>query len=94
MVGYHLNLIGISSEMIQGYNQEKYAPPSTAASQAFDLDPLHCFKNVTIWSFRKKFPDDELLAPLFGLLVGHEPSTLTGCAFRGDPSKLKGYTCP
>ncbi len=99
LLDYHLKLMGISSEMIQGYNQEEYTHLGiaaaiasgradcglgiAAAAQALDLDFIPLFQERYDLVVPKKFADDELLAPLFGLLSSR--------AFREAVSKLKGY---
>jgi len=77
--------------MIQGYNQEEYTNLRMAAAQALDLDFIPLFQERYDFVVPKKSADNECLALLFGLLVGHELATLIGRAFRGDVSKLKGY---
>ena len=99
LLDYHLKLIGISPEMIQGYNQEEYTHLGVAAAvvsgradcglgiaaaaQALDLDFIPLFQERYDLVLPKKYADDNLLAPLFGLLSSR--------AFRDAVSKLKGY---
>ena len=99
LLDHHLKLMGISSEMIQGYNQEEYTHLGVAAAiasgradcglgiaaaaQALDLDFIPLFQERYDLVIPKKFADDELLTPLFGLLSGR--------AFREAVSRLKGY---
>jgi len=99
LLDYHLKLMGISSEMIQGYNQEEYTHLGVAAAvasgradcglgiaaaaQALDLDFIPLFQERYDLVIPKQFADNELLAPLFGLLSGR--------ALREAVSKLKGY---
>lgn len=99
LLDYHLNLMGISPEMIQGYNQEEYTHLGVAAAvasgradcglgiaaaaQALDLEFIPLFQERYDLVVPKKYADHELLAPLFGLLSGR--------AFREAVSKLKGY---
>jgi len=99
LLDYHLNLMGISPEMIQGYNQEEYTHLGVAAAiasgradcglgiaaaaQALDLDFIPLFQERYDLVVPKKFADNELLAPLLGLLNGR--------VFREAVSKLKGY---
>ncbi|HUI90225.1 MAG TPA: molybdopterin biosynthesis protein [Anaerolineales bacterium] len=99
LLDYHLSRMGISPEMIQGYNQEEYTHLGVAAAvasgradcglgiaaaaEALDLDFIALFQERYDLVVPKKHADNELLAPLFGLL--------TGDAFRGAVSKLKGY---
>ena len=86
LLDYHLNFVGISSGMIQGYNQEEYTHLGVAAAvtsgradcglgiaaaaQALDLDFIPLFQERYDLVIPKKFADNELLAPLFGLLNG------------------------
>ena len=77
--------------MIQGYNQKEYTQLSVAAAQALDLDFIPLFQEGYDLVVLKKFADNELVAPLFGPLVGHDPATFNGRAFREAVSKLKGY---
>ncbi len=107
LLDYHLNLMGISTEMIQGYNQEEYAHLGVAAAvesgradcgfgiaaaaQALDLEFIPLFQERYDLVIPNKYADNWLLAPLFGLLTGSEPTTLSGRAFREAVSKLKGY---
>ena len=99
LLDYHLNLMGISPEMIQGYNQEEYTHLGVAAAiasgradcglgiaaaaQALNLDFIPLFQERYDLVVPKKFADNELLAPLLGLLNGR--------VFREAVSKLKGY---
>jgi putative molybdopterin biosynthesis protein len=99
LLDYHLNLMGISPEMIQGYNQEEYTHLGVAAAiasgradcglgiaaaaQALDLDFMALFQERYDLVIPKKYADDDLLAPLFRLLGGR--------ALREAVSKLKGY---
>ena len=99
LLDYHLNLMGISPEMIHGYNQEEYTHLGVAAAvasgradcglgiaaaaQALDLDFIPLFQERYDLVIPKEYADDHLLAPLFGLLNGR--------AFREAVSKLKGY---
>jgi molybdate-binding protein len=55
----------------------------TAAAQALDLDFIPLFQERYDLVIPKKIADNELLAPLFGLLNGR--------AFREAVAKLKGY---
>jgi putative molybdopterin biosynthesis protein len=54
-----------------------------AAAQALDLDFLPLFQERYDLVIPKQHAEDELLAPLFGLLAGRE--------FRAAVSKLAGY---
>ncbi len=99
LLDYHLNLMGISAESIQGYNQEEYTHLGVAAAissgrtdcglaiaaaaQALGLDFIPLFQERYDLVIPKAYADSELLAPLFGLLSGRD--------FRGAVSKLMGY---
>jgi len=99
LLDFHLNRLGISPEKIQGYNQEEYTHLGVAAAvasgradcglgiaaaaQALDLDFVPLFQERYDLVIPKEYADDQLLAPLFGLLSGH--------TFRDAVSKLKGY---
>lgn len=99
LLDYHLNLMGISAESIQGYNQEEYTHLGVAAAivsgradcglavaaaaQALDLDFIPLFKERYDLVIPKAYADSDLLAPLFGLLGGRD--------FRGAVSRLMGY---
>lgn len=99
LLDYHLHLKKISPESIQGYNQEEYTHLGVAAAiasgradcglgiaaaaQALDLDFIPLFQERYDLVIPKQYADDELLAPLFGLLNGR--------AFREAVFKLPGY---
>jgi putative molybdopterin biosynthesis protein len=99
LLDYHLNLMGIFPEMIQGYNQEEYTHLGVAAAvasgradcgmgiaaaaQALDLDFIPLFQERYDLVIPKKYADNELLTPLFALL--------SGGVFREAVSKLRGY---
>ena len=99
LLDYHLNLMTISQSSIVGYSQEEYTHLGvaaavasgradcglgiTAASQALDLDFVPLFQERYDLVIPKQFADDDLLAPLFGLLA--DP------AFRKAVSQLTGY---
>jgi putative molybdopterin biosynthesis protein len=99
LLDYHLNVLGISPELIQGYNQEEYTHLGVAAAvtsgradcglgiaaaaQALDLDFIPLFQERYDLIFPKKYAVDVLLKPLFGLLNDR--------ALREAASKLKGY---
>ncbi len=84
LLDYHLNLLGISPEMIQGYNQEEYTHLGVAAAvasgradcglgiaaaaQALDLDFIPLFQERYDLVVPKKFANTELLMPLFRTL--------------------------
>ncbi|HUH97614.1 MAG TPA: molybdopterin biosynthesis protein [Anaerolineales bacterium] len=99
LLDYHLNLMGISPAMIQGYNEEEYTHLGVAAAvvsgradcglgiaaaaQALELDFIPLFQERYDLIVPKKYADSELLAPVFGLL--------DSSAFREAVSKMKGY---
>ena len=96
---YHLNLMTIPKDSILGYNQEEYTHLGVAsavasgradcglgvaaAAQALDLDFIPLFQERYDLVIPKPFAEDELLAPLFDLLVD--------ARFREAVSMLKGY---
>ncbi len=99
LLDYHLNLMTISTDSIAGYNQEEYTHLGVAAAvasgradcglgvaaaaQALDLDFIPLFQERYDLVIPKQFAADDLLAPLFDLLVD--------VRFRESVSKLKGY---
>jgi len=99
LLDYHLNSMTISPESIEGYNQEEYTHLGVAAAiasgradcglgiaaaaQALDLDFIPLFQERYDLVIPKQYAEDELLAPLFGLLADS--------AFRGAVSQLTGY---
>jgi putative molybdopterin biosynthesis protein len=99
LLDYHLRLMTIPQSSIEGYQQEEYTHLGVAASvasgradcglgiaaaaQALDLDFIPLFQERYDLVFPKQFADDDLLAPLFGLLA--DP------AFRKAVSQLTGY---
>lgn len=99
LLDYHLKLMTISQESIVGYSQEEYTHLGVAAAiasgradcglgiaaaaQALELDFVPLFQERYDLVIPKQFADDELLAPLFGLL--------TDSAFRKAISQLTGY---
>jgi putative molybdopterin biosynthesis protein len=99
LLDYHLNMMTISPNSIVGYSQEEYTHLNVAASiasgradcglgiaaaaQALDLDFIPLFQERYDLVIPKQFADDELLAPLFGLLADS--------AFRKAVSQLTGY---
>ena len=99
LLDYHLNLMTISPNSIEGYQQEEYTHLGVAASvasgradcglgiaaaaQALDLDFVPLFQERYDLVIPKQFVESDLLAPLFGLLA--DP------AFRKEVSKLIGY---
>ncbi len=99
LLDYHLKLMEIPPEMIQGYNQEEFTHLGVAAAvasgradcglgiaaaaQALDLDFIPLFQERYDLVIPNTYAHDELLAPLFGLLSGR--------ALREAVSKLKGY---
>jgi putative molybdopterin biosynthesis protein len=99
LLDYHLKLMTIPQSSIEGYQQEEYTHLGVAAAvasgradvglgiaaaaQALDLDFIPLFEERYDLVFPKRFADDDLLAPLFGLLA--DP------AFRKAVSQLTGY---
>jgi putative molybdopterin biosynthesis protein len=99
LLDYHLNLMGISTDSIQGYNQEEYTHLGVAAAiasgradcglgvaaaaQALDLDFIPLFQERYDLVIPKEYAGGDLLAPLFGLLAGR--------GFREAVSRLMGY---
>jgi putative molybdopterin biosynthesis protein len=99
LLDYHLNLMTISPDSIAGYYQEEYTHLGVAsavasgradcglgiaaAAQALDLDFIPLFQERYDLVIPKQFADDNLLAPLFDLLIDSR--------FREAVSQLKGY---
>lgn len=99
LLDYHLNSMTIPPESIVGYLQEEYTHLAVAASvasgradcglgiaaaaHALDLDFIPLFQERYDLVIPKQFADDDLLAPLFGL-VADSP-------FREAVSRLTGY---
>lgn len=99
LLDYRLNLLAIPQSSIEGYSQEEYTHLGvaaavasgradcglgiTAAAQALDLDFVPLFQERYDLVIPKRFADDDLLAPLFGLLADS--------AFRIAVSQLPGY---
>ncbi|MGQ9833813.1 MAG: molybdopterin biosynthesis protein [Candidatus Villigracilaceae bacterium] len=99
LLDYHLNLRGISTEAIIGYNQEEYTHLGVAAAvasgradcglgiaaaaQALDLDFVPLFSERYDLIIPLQHAKDQLLAPLFDIL--DDP------AFRKAVAALPGY---
>ncbi len=99
LLDYHLNLMGMSSELIDGYTQEEYTHLGvaaaiasgradcglgiSAAAQALDLDFVPLFQERYDLVIPKEHAESDLLAPLFELLAAGN--------FRNSASKLTGY---
>jgi putative molybdopterin biosynthesis protein len=99
LLDYHLGLLGISSDSINGYQQEEYTHLGVAAAvasgratcglavaaaaQALDLEFIPLFQERYDLVFPQEYARSQLLAPLFELLF--EP------AFKEAISKLVGY---
>jgi putative molybdopterin biosynthesis protein len=99
LLDYHLNLSGISPELIQGYNQEEYTHLGVAAAiksgradcglgiaaaaEALDLDFIPLFQERYDLVMPKEYAEGELLAPLFNVLKEHD--------FRKAVAAMKGY---
>jgi putative molybdopterin biosynthesis protein len=99
LLDYHLRSAGISSDSIQGYNQEEYTHLGVAAAvasgradcglgiaaaaQALDLDFIPLFQERYDLVIPKQYADSELLAPLFNILGERD--------LREGISRLPGY---
>ncbi|MFZ5855389.1 MAG: molybdopterin biosynthesis protein [Chloroflexota bacterium] len=99
LLDYHLNLMGIVTPAIRGYNQEEYTHLGVAAAiasgradcglgipaaaQALDLDFVPLFHERYDLVVPSEFAKSPLLAPLFDLINGLE--------FRQAVSALPGY---
>jgi putative molybdopterin biosynthesis protein len=99
LLDYHLGLLGISSDSINGYQQEEYTHLGVAAAvasgratcglavaaaaQALDLEFIPLFQERYDLVFPQEYARSQLLAPLFELLF--EP------AFKEAISRLVGY---
>ncbi len=99
LLDYHLKLEGISTDSIQGYNEEEYTHLGVAAAvasgradcglaiaaaaQALDLDFVPLFQERYDLVIPKVHADSELLKPLFSVLS--EPE------FRESIARLPGY---
>jgi putative molybdopterin biosynthesis protein len=99
LLDYHLNLLGISSELIRGYGQEEYTHLGVAAAvasgradcglaiaaaaNALDLDFIPLFDERFDLVIPQGAEDSALLAPLFTVLARRD--------FRENVSRLRGY---
>ena len=99
LLDYHLGLLGIAPEAIQGYNQEEYTHLAVAAAvasgraecglgiaaaaQALDLDFLPLYQEHYELVIPAVYYEDQLLAPLLDLLGEKD--------FRQSVSALPGY---
>jgi putative molybdopterin biosynthesis protein len=99
LLDYHLNLMAISPERIEGYFQEEYTHLGVAAAvasgradcglgiaaaaQALDLEFIPLFQERYDLVVPKLFAESDLLAPLFGLFTDQR--------FREAVSQLPGY---
>ena len=99
LLDYHLKLMTIAPERIVGYSQEEYTHLGVAAAiasgradcglgiaaaaQALNLEFIPLFQERYDLVFPKQFAEDDLLAPLFELLVERR--------FREAVSQLPGY---
>jgi putative molybdopterin biosynthesis protein len=99
LLDYHLKLMSTPQSSIEGYQQEEYTHLGVAAAvasgradcglgiaaaaQALDLDFVPLFQERYDLVIPKPFAEDDLLAPLFGLLADS--------AFRKAVSQLPGY---
>jgi putative molybdopterin biosynthesis protein len=99
LLDYHLSLMKIPPEHIVGYSQEEYTHLGVAAAiasgradcglgiaaaaQALDLEFIPLFQERYDLVIPKRFAEDDLLAPLFGLL--------TASRFKEAVAQLPGY---
>ncbi|HKJ39670.1 MAG TPA: substrate-binding domain-containing protein, partial [Anaerolineales bacterium] len=99
LLDYHLIKMNIPQSSIEGYKQDEYTHLGVAASvasgradcglgiaaaaQALELDFVPLFQERYDLVIPKQYADDELLAPLFGLLADS--------AFRSAVSQRIGY---
>ena len=99
LLDYHIKLLGISADIIQGYNQEEYTHLGVAAAvasgradcglgiaaaaQALDLDFKPLFQERYDLVIPKEHASSPLLAPLFDELHGN--------SFREAVSGMVGY---
>jgi putative molybdopterin biosynthesis protein len=99
LLDYHLNLMKITPERIVGYSQEEYTHLGVAAAiasgradcglgiaaaaQALDLEFIPLFQERYDLVIPKAFAEEDLLAPLFGLLAERR--------FRDTVAQLPGY---
>jgi putative molybdopterin biosynthesis protein len=99
LLDYHLKLMPIAPERIVGYSQEEYTHLGVAAAiasgradcglgiaaaaQALDLEFIPLFQERYDLVIPKQFAEDDLLAPLFGLLAERR--------FREAVAQLSGY---
>jgi putative molybdopterin biosynthesis protein len=99
LLDYHLNLMTIRPEQIVGYSQEEYTHLGVAAAvasgradcglgiaaaaQALDLEFIPLFQERYDLVIPRQFAEDDLLAPLFNLLMERR--------FREAVSQLPGY---
>ena len=99
LLDYHLELLGVAPEAIQGYNQEEYTHLAVAAAvssgradcglgiaaaaQALELEFIPQFQERYDLVVPKEYADGELLAPLWDVLETPE--------FRQEVAALPGY---
>ena len=99
LLDYHLSLMGTAPEQIVGYSQEEYTHLGVAAAiasgradcglgiaaaaQALELDFIPLFQERYDLVIPKRFAEDDLLAPLFGLLAERR--------FQETVAQLPGY---
>jgi putative molybdopterin biosynthesis protein len=99
LLDYHLELLGVAVEAIQGYNQEAYTHLAVAAAvssgradcglgiaaaaQALELDFIPLFQERYDLVAPKEYANGELLAPLWDVLESPE--------FRQEVAALPGY---
>jgi molybdopterin molybdotransferase/putative molybdopterin biosynthesis protein len=99
LLEYHLRSVAVSSDSIQGYNQEEYTHLGVAAAvasgradcglgiaaaaQALELDFVPLFQERYDLVIPKQYAESDLLAPLFNILGERD--------FREGVSRLPGY---
>ncbi|CAG0991236.1 molybdopterin molybdotransferase,K07219; putative molybdopterin biosynthesis protein [Anaerolineales bacterium] len=99
LLDYHLNLLGMSPDLILGYTQEEYTHLGVAAAiasgradcglgiaaaaQALELDFIPLFQERYDLVIPKEHAESDLLVPLFELLADS--------SFQNSVSKLPGY---
>jgi putative molybdopterin biosynthesis protein len=99
LLDYHLNILGIETDSIIGYNQEEYTHLGVAAAvasgradcglgiaaaaKALELDFIPLYQERYDLVIPKEYAKSDLLAPLFEVLENHE--------FRAAVDTLPGY---
>jgi putative molybdopterin biosynthesis protein len=96
---YQLNILGLETDSIIGYNQEEYTHLGVAAAvasgradcglgiaaaaKALDLDFIPLYQERYDLVIPKEYAESDLLTPLFEVLKNHE--------FRAAVTALPGY---